>query len=307
MFEVVSRIPFSVGASLSVNSSKISKAQEKYNSSLSFPKIEISFGNPLDAQDIYEYEPLIYREMRNKENRNRDGPIPSQDFTPTDRACLCDWLCRLNFKCQLSTNTLYVTMGIVDRILKTTQISKSELILLGCASTLIASKSEDVVPITTEQILIIAENRIKKADLVKMENMIIQRIDYNLTFPTSYIFLSLFLRANQQTRETILFAKYVLELCLTSIHFFCVKPSAIAATAIAFTRLIGGVLPWTQELQYYTQYTLTDLIPHLKAVHSLMLEVQNGRNESQFITRKYGSDPYLNIAHVPIPQNIPCL
>ncbi|OHS94717.1 Cyclin, N-terminal domain containing protein [Tritrichomonas foetus] len=270
-----------------------------------FPFIDISFGNPFDPQDICEYDPIIYHEMRKDEcqicsNLKEFAP---QEILPVDRACLIDWMCRLNFKCQLSTNTLFVATSIVDKIFRKISIPKKDLLLIGCASMLIASKSEDVVPISIEQIMILSENSFRKSDLAQTEPKVLEAIDYSLIFPTSYIFLNLFLRANEQSRETILFSKYVLELCLTSVDFLTIKPSAVAATAIAITRLIGGVIPWTAELQHYTQYTFTELIPYVRIVHAILL--QENRVESQFMKRKYGSDPYLNIARVQIPPKLP--
>jgi cyclin B len=52
----------------------------------------------------------------------------------------------VNRKFRLLSETLYVTISIIDRFLSKVNIKKSQLHMLGVASILIASKYEEIYP-----------------------------------------------------------------------------------------------------------------------------------------------------------------
>lgn len=60
------------------------------------------------------------------------------------RSVLIDWLVDVNTKFTLYTETLYLTINIIDRYLERKFISKKKLQLLGVTSMLIASKYEEI-------------------------------------------------------------------------------------------------------------------------------------------------------------------
>lgn len=60
------------------------------------------------------------------------------------RAILIDWLIQVHHKFELSPETLYLTINIVDRYLATKTTLRKELQLLGISAMLIASKYEEI-------------------------------------------------------------------------------------------------------------------------------------------------------------------
>lgn len=70
-----------------------------------------------------------------------------KEVTEKMRAYLVDWLAELHFRFKLWAETLYVTVGIIDRFLAIeTSIKKSELQCLGITALHIAGKYEEIYP-----------------------------------------------------------------------------------------------------------------------------------------------------------------
>lgn len=75
----------------------------------------------------------------------------------------------MNRKFRLLSETLYVTISIIDRFLSKVNIKKSQLHMLGVASILIASKYEEIYPPELKDLLAISENKFSKEEVLQME------------------------------------------------------------------------------------------------------------------------------------------
>jgi len=60
------------------------------------------------------------------------------------RAILVDWLVDVHNKFELSPETFYLTINIIDRFLARKAVPRRELQLLGIGAMLIASKYEEI-------------------------------------------------------------------------------------------------------------------------------------------------------------------
>ena len=134
---------------------------------LPFLHLEVPIGDPEDVQDVAEYEHIVYRFLRNEETHFRFEPsgVIQTDINSSDRGKLIDWLSRVNYKCQLKTNTLYLAIGIIDRVIAATAIKKSSLKLLGAVATLLASKIEDVHYVKIDNLVLLGDHEYTKEDM----------------------------------------------------------------------------------------------------------------------------------------------
>jgi hypothetical protein len=265
--------------------------------------VEIPIGSPTDPQDVSEYEHIIYRSMRQREASFPKTLVRQTEISVRDRDFLVDWICRLHYKTQITTESLFRAVGILDRAIALTRMSKHRLHLIGAASLLIASKIEDGSPMAVADAIAIGQGEYTQQDLLKMEVQVANLIGFDTECPTILFFLTIFLRLNGQTQEFMLLARYLAELCLSCGEFVGVKPSALAATSLMMTRTLAGMEPWTEELAMYTQFPFEELCKYCKVVHEMLL--QTGREESTFIRRKYASDPFCHVANVPVPPTLP--
>lgn len=103
-----------------------------------------------NVQSVAEHAPKITSFLLEEEIKFM---LPSnfmqeqKEVTEKMRAYLVDWLAELHFRFKLWAETLYVTVGVIDRFLAIdNSIKKSELQCLGITALHIAGKYEEIYP-----------------------------------------------------------------------------------------------------------------------------------------------------------------
>ncbi|EAY17504.1 Cyclin, N-terminal domain containing protein [Trichomonas vaginalis G3] len=304
IFDDQEEVPDEIDMVLSDGNRKNSYSEENDDSQINkgkFVHIEIPIGDPEDSQDVTDYEHIIYRTMRERELRFPNCLVKSE-LTPKQRGILIDWIDRIHYKAQLNTRTLYRAIGLFDRALNLTDINSENMQVFGCAALLIASKMEDIIPIQVEIAVNCAKNAFTKDELRKKEMQLANIVDFDFAFPTPYFFLGILLRISGQTQESMLFARYVMEVCMTCSNFIDVRPSAVASTSIVITRVYYGEVPWNEKLEGYTGYSLENLSEHIKDAYEIL--TMPDREESKFIRLKYSTPPFLGVSKFEIPDSI---
>ena len=118
------------------------------------------------------------------------------------RAYLVDWLAELHYKFKMWPETLYVTVGIMDRFLaKDTTIRKAELQGLGVTALHIAGKYEEIYPPELKTLLKVTDDALTKKDVVEMEFRILQTLQFSVTFPSIHRFMERFGRLAQMNEK----------------------------------------------------------------------------------------------------------
>ena len=96
------------------------------------------------------------------------------------RAILVDWLVDVHAKFKLLTETLFLTVNIIDRYLSLKQITRARLQLVGVASLLITTKYEEIYPPNLNDFVYITDNAYTKEEILEMESDILCVLDFNL-------------------------------------------------------------------------------------------------------------------------------
>jgi hypothetical protein len=86
----------------------------------------------------------------------------------------------MQYKLGLSDRTLFMAVGIFDRVLTKKVITRSRLQLLGITSFFIASKFEDVTPPELKQLVNFCDEIYTREDIINQEAEIIKLLDFNL-------------------------------------------------------------------------------------------------------------------------------
>ncbi len=84
----------------------------------------------------------------------------------TSRGFLVEWIIDVHRKFRLMSETLYVTVSIIDRYLSKVPIKKIQLHLLGVTALLIATKYEEIYPPELKDLLNISENKFTKEEVL---------------------------------------------------------------------------------------------------------------------------------------------
>lgn len=148
-----------------------------------------------DQNMAAEYAVACYENMRKQEMQDPINPnYLSQVQVPTEvkdtsRAFLVEWIIDVHRKFRLNSETLYVTVRIIDRFLSKQQIKKSELHILGVTALLISTKYEEIYPPDLKELLQVSENKFSRAQVLDMERNILQVLEFDVQTPSSYRFL----------------------------------------------------------------------------------------------------------------------
>lgn len=117
------------------------------------------------------------------------------EITEKMRAYLVDWLSELHLKFKLWQETLYVAIGIIDKFLHLeSDFKKKDLQCLGITAMHIAGKYEEIYPPELKHLLKVTDHAVTKEQVLKLEFRILQKLDFNLTFPSVFRFLERFAR-----------------------------------------------------------------------------------------------------------------
>lgn len=112
------------------------------------------------------------------------------------RAILVDWLIEVHHKFELSPETLYLTVNIVDRYLASKMVVRRELQLLGISAMLLASKYEEIWAPEVNDFVCISDRAFSHQQVLLMEKKVLGGLEWNLTVPTPYVFLVRFIKAS---------------------------------------------------------------------------------------------------------------
>jgi len=109
------------------------------------------------------------------------------------RQYLVDWLAELHYKFKMWPETLYVTVGIIDKTLMLWKdFQKSDLQCLGITALHIAGKYEEIYPPELKTILQVIDNAVNREQVCKMEYQILQLLNFNMVWPSILRFMERF-------------------------------------------------------------------------------------------------------------------
>ncbi|KAK8944532.1 Cyclin-B1-1 [Platanthera zijinensis] len=165
----------------------------------------------IDAEDsenelsMMEYVEDLYKFYKHQENLcpPRDYMSSQIEINAKMRSILVDWLIEVHHKFDLMPETLYLTLFIIDRYLSMETVLRKELQLVGVSSMLIACKYEEIWAPAVHDFSCISDCAYSGEQILDMEKRILNRLDWSLTFPTSYVFLVRFLKAASSDKEKI--------------------------------------------------------------------------------------------------------
>ncbi|KAK7378018.1 hypothetical protein VNO80_03454 [Phaseolus coccineus] len=244
-----------------------------------------------------------YEEIWAPQNENRPHDyIDSQPIKERSRAILVNWLIEVNTKFDLSLETLYLTINIIDRFLSVKSIpSRRELQLVGISAMLMASKYEEIWAPQVEDFVCLTTYTHEQ--ILVMEKTILGNLEWTLTVPTPLVFLVRFIKATVPEQELENMAHFLSELGL--VHYATVMycPSMVAASAVFAARCTLNKTPlWNETLKLHTGYSIEQLMECARLLvrfHSMV-----GNEELKVVYRKY-SDPQKGaVAMLPPAKNL---
>jgi len=106
------------------------------------------------------------------------------------RQYLVDWLTELHYKFKLWPETLYVTVGIIDKtLMKWRNFQKNKLQALGITALHIAGKYEEIYPPELRTILRVIDNAVTREEVCELESKILEKLDFDMVWPSILRFM----------------------------------------------------------------------------------------------------------------------
>ncbi|KAL3621910.1 hypothetical protein CASFOL_034106 [Castilleja foliolosa] len=169
-------------------------------------------------------------------------------------------------KFESTSESLYLTVNIVDSFLSVKIVPRRELQLVGISSMLIACKD----------FIAISDNAYVREQVLLMEKAILGKLEWYLTVPTPYVFLVRYIKSSipadkEMKNMTFFYAELGLTNYATIINY---SPSMLSASAVYAARytLIRSPL-WTETLKHHTGYSEDQLMECAKLLVGLTLSL----------------------------------
>ena len=210
------------------------------------------------------------------------------------RAYLVDWLAELHYKFKMWPETLYVTIGIIDRFLAATpELKKQELQCLGITALHIAGKYEEIYPPELKNLLRVTDNAVQREEIIQMEFRILSTLQFSVTFPSTLRFLERFARLAQINEKQLLLAQYFIDTSLLDCRLVKERPSRVAAVSLyASLSIFKGeeAQLWSSTMTKQTSYRecdvklmSKDLLQFVKKIEKSQLKTMHKKyNDARF-------------------------
>ncbi|KAL2316900.1 hypothetical protein Fmac_030776 [Flemingia macrophylla] len=265
---------------------------------------EADLDNELAAAEYIDDMYKFFKETEG-DGRVHDYMSSQPDINVKMRSILVDWLIEVHRKFELSPETLYLTLNIVDRFLSVKAVPRRELQLVGISSMLIASKYEEIWAPEVNDFVCISDNAYVSEQVLMMEKMILRKLEWYLTVPTPYVFLVRYIKSSipfEKEMENMVF--FLAELALMdypTVIMYC--PSLIAASAVYAARCTLKKSPlWTKTLKHYTGYSEEQLRDCAKIMVNLHSE--SPESKLRAVYKKFSSSDHGAVALLTPAKNL---
>lgn len=244
-------------------------------------------------EDIYTT--LLEEELQ---NRVRYGYMKDQsDVNEQMRAILVDWLIDVHTKFALGTETLFLTVSLIDRYLSKTRILRSKLQLVGVTALMIACKYDEIMTPHIKDFVYITDNAYSKEEVFEMENSILLTLNYEIVIPSSLSFFDIITLNYHFNKEQIALAKYLMEIFLIDYRMTKYLPSLIACSAAYIVMKFYGMENYQEIYGYWNTNNNSALLKD--CAREICFLVDNiDKSNLKAIKTKYASDEHYRVSSV---------
>lgn len=238
---------------------------------------------------------------------------PTEVLTPQMRMIVVSWMVEVCDEFALQPETLHLAVVLLDRFLSATVphgVPRDVLQMVAVACIMVAAKDLEVNHPDVGQLTAIAANCFTAQDLLRMERVLLESIDFKITNQTGYSFLHLYAQGLSGIEPLIAAsAVYLLELALLDYSLLKFAPSHIAAAALILamqTHGRAGQAPHVLQLSGYSLPEMAQPVSSLLQTHQSAAwpEHQGMRDLLAPIAAKYSQQSWCCVA---LCQPLPAL
>uniref|UniRef100_A0A4X2JVU8 Uncharacterized protein n=2 Tax=Vombatus ursinus TaxID=29139 RepID=A0A4X2JVU8_VOMUR len=246
-----------------------------------------------------EYAKEIFKYMRKREETFplSNYMVKQHDISKDMRAILVDWMVEVQENFELTHETLYLAVKLVDHYLMQVVCLKEKLQLIGSTAILIASKFEERCPPCIDDFLYICDDAYQREELLSMEINILHTLNFDINIPIAYRFLRRFAKCAHVNMETLTLARFICELTLQEYDYVQERASKLAASCFFLALKMKNVGKWTPTLECYSGYQSTDLFSLVKRLNFLLTYQRHDKLKA--VRTKYSHKIFFEVAKTP--------
>lgn len=180
----------------------------------------------------------------------------------------------------LLSESLFLTVNLIDRFLSLRPISLNKLQLVGLACFFIATKFEETCAPSVSEIVFLSDNQYTVPEVLKAEMYILKIVEWDLRCPGPMNWLRRGSKADECDGNARTVAKYFTEIACLERRLVGVVPSLVAAAALWLGRLVVGKADWVCLLSLCHPFRATANLTHplLDSEPSTLLYLFRGRD-----------------------------
>jgi len=217
------------------------------------PEMDLIFKGNLSY--LSEYSNSIFKDLFANESKFTASSNYLLKHTEINEACrlkIIDWIIDVHQYMELVTETLYLTVNLLDRYLSLEVIPATKLQLVGVTALFIASKYEEIYPPEMKDFIFICKGKFSKQDILNCEGLILNKLEFNiLTISPLLLFNRLFFisaKSKDNLRSSTMnlvyyLGHFLMELSLMEYTMLEFPSSIISSAALFFSRKVIGEKP----------------------------------------------------------------
>ncbi|PRQ41018.1 putative cyclin [Rosa chinensis] len=212
-----------------------------------------------------------YQMLRNRERLKVFLRDYTEDYSSTteygglilqQRSYMVRWIIEISTATGLQQETKFLGVNLLDRFLsKGFFKSKRILQIVGIACLTLATRIEENQPYNSvrEKSFYVGSNLYSRCEVVAMEWLVLEVLNFQCFLPTIYNFLWFYLKAAEADEEVETRAKYLAGLQLSDPVQLCYWPSTVAAALVILASLQGNDASPQQVLDTHVRTDGDDL------------------------------------------------
>jgi len=233
----------------------------------------------------------------------RKGFYPGTEVNHQLRAIVIDWLIEVSRDYCLSLETLFLAVNYFDRMIEEVSLKRDVLQLLAITCLFIASKYEEVKPLTLEQL--VNDEVYTRRNIIDMERIVLKNLKFKLVMTTLRNFLSRYIMAipDSLPLHFTSHTDFLSEMILSAGNLYCTyPPSQLAAAIVTVSCIAYNITPQIPV----DNYTLSDLRPIIRSIcmlygHIITIPVDKPLTAAR---EKYKAVEYGCVSDVTLPQGL---
>ena len=258
----------------------------------------------LELQNAKEYLDDIYLHLKSIEKNNLPlenyMTIKQTDINEKMRTILINWIIEVHFKFHLLSETLFICINLIDRYLSKKDINRKYLQLLGVTSLFIACKYEEIYSPSSKDLIFMTDNAYKLEEMFQMESDILNIIEFDLAYPTSFRFLEIYKHFLDLDEINYFRCRYLNEICLINYNLCSFNPSLIACVCL-FLNLKSNILYFKgyneEQLFRITGYKRNEINKCLNILLNAVKKMEEPDNKFVSIKKKYSLEKYMKVSN----------